>query len=115
MMPPPPVITYSGASVCCTPTDDQDDEPSHLAKNSLTWAGGTSPDSPSDAMLGPPETGTGYTLQASSPNRSVTVTPLVLTELRLRLNIVVRISIREGNSLCRTTQTTRKNTVEVIG
>jgi len=66
MVAPPPVITYSGASRCCTPTDDQD-------QSSPTWARG-SPDSPSEAMLGPG--GGGYTLQASSPNRSVTVTPL---------------------------------------
>jgi len=68
MVPPPPVITYSGASVCCTPTEDQD--PSGANQSSPTWAR-TSPDSPSDAMLSP-----GYTLQASSPSRSVTVTPL---------------------------------------
>ena len=70
-MPPPPVITYSGASVCCTPTDDR--SPSSSAnQTSPTWPH-TSPDSPSDALLGP---GGGYTLQASSPSRSVTVTPL---------------------------------------
>jgi len=72
MMPPPPVITYSGASVCCTPTDDQDQSAAG-GQNSPTWAG-TSPDSPSDAMLGPG--GGGYTLQAATPSRSVTVTPL---------------------------------------
>ena len=70
IMPPPPVITYSGASVCCTPTDDQ--SPSNGKQTSPTWPR-TSPDSPSDAMLGP---GGGYTLQASSPSRSVTVTPV---------------------------------------
>lgn len=69
VMPPPPMITYSGASVCCTPTEDQ----THACQTSPTWAG-NSPDSPSDAMLGPG--GGGYTLQAASPSRSVTVTPL---------------------------------------
>ena len=34
-MPPPPVITYSGASVCCTPTEDQ--SPSPANQNSPTW------------------------------------------------------------------------------
>ena len=73
MLPPPPVITYSGASVCCTPTDDQEDA-SASNQASPTWAN-ASPDSPaSDALLSPG--GGGYTLQASSPNRSVTVTPL---------------------------------------
>jgi len=72
MLPPPPVITYSGASVCCTPTDDQDTSATNQA--SPTWAN-ASPDSPaSDALLSPG--GGGYTLQASSPNRSVTVTPV---------------------------------------
>jgi len=70
MMPPPPVITYSGASVCCTPTEDANQGD---CQNSPTWVG-TSPDSPSDAMLGPG--GGGYTLQAASPSRSITVTPL---------------------------------------
>ena len=70
-MPPPPVITYSGASVCCTPTDDQ--SPSPANQTSPTWPR-TSPDSPNEGLLGPG--GGGYTLQASSPCRSVTVTPL---------------------------------------
>ena len=73
IVPPPPLITYSGASVCCTPTDDQD--PSTANNTSPTWTR-TSPDSPSpsDAMLSPG--GGGYTLQASSPSRSITVTPV---------------------------------------
>jgi len=59
--------------VCCTPTDDQ--SPLNTAdSNSPTWPRG-SPDSPNEAMLGPGGTG-GYMLQAASPGRSVTVTPV---------------------------------------
>jgi len=80
MVPPPPVITYSGASVCCTPTDDQSPSTTHVVganHGSPTWTRG-SLDSPSDAMLGAESggCGAGYMLQASSPNRSVTVTPV---------------------------------------
>jgi len=71
MVPPPPVITYSGASVCCTPTEDQG--PSAGNESSPTWPR-VSPDSPSETTLGPG--GGGYVLQVSSPGRSVTVTPL---------------------------------------
>jgi len=37
MLPPPPVITYSGASRCCTPTGDQEERSSDN-QASPTWA-----------------------------------------------------------------------------